>query len=471
MGGEAVTATSNPGVEVNDIQGVVASGYGHLPVAQFVLLHVRPSDDGRVDGAKAWLARVAARVTDARGRKDDHSTNLAITHHGLLALRVRPDVANAFAAEFISGMATPDRSRALGDTGVNAPERWAWGGASTTPIDLVLMLYATDAAALDRLARSYLDDLATAQLVEVRRLTSSMLSATEPFGFADGRSQPSIDGVGPAGLPADTVQPGEFLLGYPNEYGQFAPSPLVAAAYDPGGLLAVPGRRERDLGRNGTYLVLRELSQDVDGFWAFLTDATRRPDGSADRDAATYLAAKMVGRWPSGAPLVLAPYADDPALAANNDFAYFAEDRDGLRCPVAAHIRRANPRDSLPPKPGTDASVAVGKRHRIIRRGRARGSLDGTPVEPGLYFVGLNASLRRQFEFIQGTWCGNPNFEGLYDEPDPIISTRSGRSFRIPDRPVRRRVRDLPAFVTVQGGGYFFLPGLRALQYIARSTP
>jgi deferrochelatase/peroxidase EfeB len=244
---------------------------------------------------------------------------------------------------------------------------------------------------------------------------------------------------------------------------------VVAPADDPSGLLAVPGQRERDLGRNGTYLVLRELSQDVEGFWAFLAEATRRPDGSADKDAATYLAAKMVGRWPSGAPLVLAPYMDDPALGTNNDFGYYADDRMGLRCPLGAHIRRANPRDSLPPRPGTDASVAVGKRHRIIRRGRARGSLDGAAVDPGLYFVALNASLRRQFEFIQGTWCGNPKFEGLYDDPDPIISTEPGRTFRVPDRPVRRRVGDLPAFVSVVGGAYFFLPGVRALRYIART--
>jgi Dyp-type peroxidase family len=464
-----VSAGSAPALDVNDIQGLVASGYGHLPVAQFVLLRVQPDGDGRADRARVWLNRVADHVTDARGRKDDHSTNIAVTHHGLLALGMRPDVANAFAPEFVGGLTAPTRSRALGDSGASAPERWAWGGPGSMPVDLVLMLYAADSAGLDRLAGSYMDDLAGNQLAEVRRLTSSMLSATEPFGFADGLSQPSIDGLGPAGRPADTLRAGEFLLGHANEYGQMPPSPVVAPADDPSGLLAVPGQRERDLGRNGTYLVLRELSQDVEGFWAFLADATRRPDGSADKDAATYLAAKMVGRWPSGAPLVLAPYMDDPALATNNEFGYYADDRMGLRCPIGAHIRRANPRDSLPPRPGTDASVAVGKRHRVIRRGRARGSLEGASVDPGLYFVALNASLRRQFEFIQGTWCGNPKFEGLYDDPDPIIATETGRTFRIPDRPVRRRVRDLPTFVTVVGGAYFFLPGVRALRYIART--
>src|SRR5207237_396510 len=107
---------------------------------------------------------------------------------------------------------------------------------------------------------------------------------------------------------------------------------------------------------------------DVEGFWAFLDEATRRADGTSDRQAAVKLAAKMVGRWPGGAPLVLSPDVDDPALAGANDFAYHDADPHGLRCPLGSHVRRANPRDSLQPKPGTDASIAVNKRHRLIRR-------------------------------------------------------------------------------------------------------
>ncbi len=298
-----------------------------------------------------------------------------------------------------------------------------------------------------------------------------MLGTKEPFGFADGLSQPTIDGLGAAGRPADTIRAGEFLLGYPNEYGLYPPSPVLANSDDPRGILAAPGQRTRDLGRNGTYLVFRELRQDVDGFWAYLTDATKRPDGSRDAAAATRLAAKMVGRWPSGAPLVLAPDADDPSVATSNEFAYFTADRDGLRCPVGAHIRRANPRDSLPPKPGSDSSVAVGKRHRIVRRGRERApSVEGAPPDRGLHFLCLNASIRRQFEFIQGTWCDNPKFEGLYDDRDPIISAQSGGSFRVPNVPVRERYTDLPSFVTVLGGAYLFLPGVRAVRYLASLT-
>jgi Dyp-type peroxidase family len=452
-------------LELDDIQGIVAAGYGHLPAACFVLLRIEPDAHGRASAANAWLGRLADRVAVAKSRQDDHCTNVAFTHHGLTAFGLSPAVADTFSAEFVEGMATPHRSRALGDTALSAPANWSWGGPGNAAVDAVLMLYAKDAAALEQLYQSHVSEFATSQLVEVKRLGTAELSATEPFGFADGISQPLIDGLGSSGLPADTIKPGEFILGYENEYGLLPGSPLVADDVDPNGILARDRDRSgRDLGRNGTYLVFRELRQDVEGFWAFLEESTRRPDGSSDRAEATRLAAKMVGRWPSGAPLALAPEADDPSLARANDFGYFHDDRDGLRCPIGAHIRRANPRDSLAPKPGSAASIAVGKRHRIIRRGRERA---GGPGDHGLHFVCLNASLARQFEFIQGTWCNNPKFDGLYDDRDPLVTSESGHTFKIPGTPVRTRVTELPSFITVLGGAYFFLPGVRTLRFLA----
>lgn len=461
-----------PTLELDDIQGIVAAGYAHLPSACFVLLRVEPDADGRAREAKAWLTRVADRVTTARQRQDRQSTNVALTHHGLIALGLDPEAAGSFAAEFVDGMTAPNRSRWLGDTGESAPANWRWGGHGNPVVDVVLMLYAAADESLEELYRSHVSDLGARRLVEVARLGTSVLGPTEPFGFADGIAQPVVDGLGATGPPADTVQPGEFILGYRNEYGLTPVSPTVADADDPGGVLApAPGEGRRDLGRNGTYLVFRELRQDTEGFRAFLDESTRRPDGSSDPAAATRLAAKMVGRWPSGAPLVLAPHADDPALGRANDFGYFRDDRDGLRCPVGAHIRRANPRDSLDPDPGSAASIAVGKRHRIIRRGRERGP-NGTPgaAEPadrGLHFVCLNANLARQFEFIQGTWCNNPKFAGLYEDRDPLVTTEPDQTFRVPGRPVRTRYTGIPSFVRVVGGAYFFLPGVRALRFLA----
>jgi Dyp-type peroxidase family len=457
---------------LDDIQGIVAAGYGHLPAACFVLLGIRPGEDGRAPAANAWLARLAADVTAACQRQDDRGVQVAFTHHGVTALGLSPAAAGAFATEFVAGMAEPNRSRALGDVGDSAPARWAWGGPQTPAVDILLMLYAKDGAALDRLYRTYTGALAGSELVEVSRLGTIDLGTAEAFGFADGISQPSIDGLGAAARAADTIKAGEFLLGYANEYGQYPPSPMLGGGDDPAGVLAA-GRSpsERDFGRNGTYLVFRELRQDVDGFLAFLDAATRRPDGTSDQAAALHLAAKMVGRWPSGAPLVLAPDHDDTSLATANDFGYFHEDRDGLRCPIGAHIRRANPRDSLPPKPGSEESIAVGKRHRLIRRGRQRGPAagDGSPPprsDRGIHFICLNASIARQFEFIQGTWCDNPKFGGLYDDRDPLVSTVPGQTFRVPGTPVRARYTDLPSFITVVGGAYFFLPGVRAVRYL-----
>jgi deferrochelatase/peroxidase EfeB len=191
-----------------------------------------------------------------------------------------------------------------------------------------------------------------------------------------------------------------------------------------------------------------------------------------------------MGRWPSGAPLVMAPEGEDPALSDENDFAYHALDPHGYRCPKGSHVRRAHPRDSLDPEPGSHDSIQIGKRHRILRRGRQYGTWV-SPLVPGarsqgtekdedrgLYFICLNANLARQFEFVQHTWINNPKFDGLYDDSDPVVAGRStaGRTFTMPTPPVRKRVTGLPSFVTVRGGAYFFLPGIRAVRYLASLT-
>ena len=259
----------------------------------------------------------------------------------------------------------------------------------------------------------------------------------------------------------NTIQPGEFVVGYANEHGQFAQAP--------------------DFGRNGSYLVFRQFQQDVRGFWRFADGATRNPDGSSNEARRTWLAAKLVGRWPSGAPLVKAPDNDDPTLATDNDFAYAANDPYGFGCPVGAHIRRGNPRDSLEPGPGTQQSIAVGKHHRLIRRGREYGA----PVDPttlftdgpaagddadrGLHFICLCSDIARQFEFIQHTWLMSTKFSGLYDDADPLVGAppTSGGTFTVQAQPLRHRYSGLSRFVTVRGGAYFFLPGILATKSLA----
>ncbi|MEU2513031.1 Dyp-type peroxidase [Streptomyces syringium] len=462
-------------LDLDDMQGLITRGYGGLRWASFLMLSI--TDPA---GARAALGQLTPRVTNGRAEPPETAVNLAFTSDGIRLLGLEAPGHDGFPEEFVSGMTDPNRSRLLGDTGENAPRYWRWGGPATPPVHALALLYARDEAGLGRLEAEVRHiALATGGLTEITRLGTAELTEREPFGFRDGISQPLVEGLPRAtaaraqGTGGDeVVKAGEFVLGYPNEYGLLTDRPLLPPPHDSAGLLPrVPGGTDADLGHNGSYLVFRQLHQDVDAFWNYLDEATRHPDGSGDPAARDALAARMVGRWPGGAPLVNAPLRDDPDRATDNDFGYFATDRDGLRCPLGAHVRRANPRDSLDPRPGSAASVAIGRRHRILRRGRAYA--DGGPEgEQGLHFLCLNANISRQFEFIQHTWLNNPNFNGLYDSPDPLVAPRSHRrsTFTEQARPLRTRHLDLPQFVSVRGGAYFFLPGLRALRYLCTAT-
>ena len=444
------------GIDAAEVQGLLVRGYGRLPHACYLLLAVTDAASTRTL-LSGWADEVGT------GGPDDAPTalNIAFTAPGLVAIGLPPEVVTGgFAAPFTEGMVDEHRSRILGDVGAADPRHWAWGGPGTPPVHLLLLVYAATAELLaDRV--SALRARWASALELVAELPTDPLGATEAFGFVDGLSQPRLAGFSDTG---DGLPTGEFVLGHRNAYGQVTDRPLLAADTDPAGLLPRDADGAADLGRGGSYLVLRQLRQDVDTFQEFLRERTRTPDGAEDPEAQTRLAARMVGRWPSGAPLVLAPDRDDPALATA-DFGYHAADPDGLRCPLGAHIRRANPRDSLEPRPGSDESRALTDRHRLLRRGRGYTRGD----ERGLHFVCLVANITRQFEFVQHTWVGNPVFNGLQDQADPLVAARTSGSTHFVEqaRPVRRRHRDLPEFVRVRGGGYFFLPAPSALRYLA----
>jgi deferrochelatase/peroxidase EfeB len=297
---------------------------------------------------------------------------------------------------------------------------------------------------------------------------------------------------------------GEFLLGYPNEYGKITDRPLL----EPDGattdlLNAEDAPAKKDLARNGTYLVMRQLEQDVRGFWKFLHEQAHGNIADANE-----LGAKMVGRTRGGDPLVpvqTEPIAGtDPRTVAQNQFTY-ESDPVGARCPFGAHVRRTNPRNSdfperrpnvlrklmimlgFGPKGFYDDLTSSVRFHRILRRGREYGpellpeeALQSAPPNEsprGLHFICLNANISRQFEFLQNAWIANSKFSGVTGESDPLLGNRESipgcpvtGNFTIPgDGTLRRRVSGLPQFVTVRGGGYFFLPSLRALRYFARA--
>ena len=472
-------------LELSEIQAIVTSGFGHLPHAQFLFLAVADRK-----AAQAWLAAITPQIGTS-ARRPQHSpkphmvAQVALTARGLQAFGLTPDAMRTFPREFTIGMADPERAKVLGDSLESAPEQWEIGGSASPDVHLLLLIYASSAEQMHAATATYLPDVAAAGLHELYRQATYRASVAEPFGFRDGIAQPAIDGAPTPVLPGQAViKPGEFILGYENEYGQQPPMPTVTNEQDVAQVLVADpqARGRKSFGRNGTFLVVRKLAQDVAGFWAFVDQQARQPDGTVDAAKRELCAAKLVGRWRSGAPLTLAPTHDDPELGKdarrNDDFLYMPTDAEGFGCPVGSHTRRTNPRDTQQPNPAR--SLVITNRHRVLRRARpyqdsgpprSTGDADGVAV--GLVFMCINADIQRQFEFVQQTWINNPKFNGLYDNKDPLIgdnnATLAGTgSMTIQRRPVRQKVDGIPRFVTVKGGGYFFLPAISALQFLAR---
>jgi Dyp-type peroxidase family len=466
---------------VNDIQGLLLSGYGKLPYACYLFVQFHD-----VTRARAWLRKLLPAVTNAVKPEDDVRTrrnlNIAFTMDGLRLLGVTGDSEVTFTREFREGMAgrpllggaPTSRSRALGDTGSSAPGCWQFGGIHNERIDAVLLMYAGSEAAIEAMCEAYCPRTSKSLVREVYRQTTPKYKQTEPFGFRDGISQPTIHCNQMKPVPGETTVPaGEFLFGYEDAYGHIPFSPAVSRSTDVASVLEpIAGNPpQADFGKNGTFLVIRKLAQDVRGFWKFCESAAC-PAGQTPKDSdVEHVAAKLMGRWKSGAPLTLARKTDNPAFDAddprNNVFSYSGEDPQGDRCPIGAHIRRCNPRDTM--EKVAAKSIELVNRHRILRRGRPYRDLDNK--EEGMMFVALNASIQRQFEFIQQTWLNNPTFAGLCNDKDPVAGDNDGTGQMILQRlPARRRLTNVPRFVTVRGGGYFFLPGIKALEYLANST-
>jgi Dyp-type peroxidase family len=458
-------------LELSDIQGIAITGYSYLPATRYLFYAVDSAAPVR-----KWLADLAPKITTEtrrpRGSANPNTSlvSVAFTSDGLRILGVPADSLATFLPEFNDGMA--HRASLLGDTGSNAPAFWDVGGPQKR-IDLMVILYAKDSTEIEKL----IDDLGTPQELREIYHQDAMFSEREPFGFRDGISQPGLEGSPVPLLPGQSeIKAGEFLLGYENEYKQTPIMPTIDAIIDQKNSLPRNLKQydRRNLGQNGSYLVVRKLVQDVVGFWKFFEDEAKAENASDIDLAKTQLASKCVGRWPSGAPLVVAPNEDDIKLGGdddrNNVFDFMTNDQWGFACPIGSHIRRANPRDSLLPTP--DASMNTIRRHRIIRRGRAIGEQPQGAAEPraagierGLMFVCLNADFEQQFEFIQRNWINGTAFGGLSGERDPLLGY-SG-TVTIPEHPIRRSLKKVPQFVTNRGGGYFFLPGIKALELLA----
>ncbi|MDF3071672.1 MAG: hypothetical protein K0R38_7273 [Polyangiaceae bacterium] len=463
-------------MERADVQGLMLFAYRQHPRSRFFLLRFAGGNP------REWLRRVLTDVTSGDEEKHEpYRFNVAFSARGLAALGLDEEDLLTFQREFVQGMSHPERSHVLGDRYSDAPEQWQWGNEAE-PVDAVAMLYAQSeedlhgrSAELEKL----LEKFGIAARIEDVALGEG---GREHFGFADGLAQPFVKGSGRKRKPGESkLATGELVLGYENAYGKVNEVPSAkrrrGTREHP---YFVAGSTSRvQLGHNGTYLVVRKLRQDVAGFWQYCWDAARAEQAPDVAARAKLIAARMVGRWPNGVPLVEAPEAERPPRASLNDFGFRELDPDGLRCPFGSHIRRANPRDMF----GETAKEGLrdANLHRLVRRGRAYGPKlagelpqrdDG--VERGLYFVALNADLRRQFEFVQQTWLNSCKFAGLSDERDPIVGKDAAdaeerivpRPFTVQARPLRQRHSHVPKVVHVRGGEYFFLPGMRALNYL-----
>lgn len=432
-------------LELDDIQSGVLRPRPSPYAATYILFRIDDAAAGREMMAR--FSRVVSSAADPHSPAGDTWVSVALTFQGLKALGVPQVSLEGFAWEFQQGMVA--RAGALRDSGESSPEHWE-APLGSPDVHVVMAAVAPDSqaleAALDRARPAYeaLDGVTAIWRQDCHALPDE----TEPFGFRDGLNHPSVEGSGIPGTdPHETpLKAGEFVLGYRDEMGGFAsvPQPDV-------------------LGRNGTYVVFRKLHQRVAEFRKYIQG---QASGVEDEEL---VAAKMMGRWRSGAPLALCPLHDDPAIGAaaerRNDF-HYADDPTGYLTPLGSHVRRANPRDA--------AIAGEVRLHRMIRRGAAYGPLlpkgvtEDDGADRGLMFTFVGAHPKRQFEFVQSEWINDGVFAGLAGARDPVAATVAGDEvYSIPKRPIPRRLKGLPQFVVTRGGEYCFMPSLSALRWLA----
>lgn len=427
---------------------------------QHFLIHRSPALAARYEflafrdpaAGRAWVKGISEKVSSAAavraGQAGSRWVTVAFTWNGLRVLGVDQRSLATFPEEFCQGMAA--RADILGTTGTNHPDHWT-GGLASANLHAIAILFARDVPERERCRVEHEQFVSQCKGVEI--LSSLDLEAIQPFayakehfGYRDRLSAPVIEGTGEEPIPGSgpPLKAGEFFLGYPDEEGEepALPQPKI-------------------LSRNGSYLAYLKMEEHVGAFREFLREHGNTPEEQE------LIAAKLMGRWRSGAPLVLSPEKDDAAIAGDpqrtNNFDYGTMDPYGYACPLGSHIRRMNPRDT---------AVNV-QRRQMIRRGGTYGPPlpEGAPEdgrERGIAaFIGC-ASLVRQFEFAMNVWVNDPEFHELGNERDPFVGTQDGTyDITIPKRPIRKKIKGLLAFTTIRGGAYFFLPGMKALNYLA----
>ena len=516
-------------VQWENVQGIMLRGY---PDYKFgVHLMMKFGSDSLAKNSnerKSWLDQLLTEITfakiadqsnknekcikpivdDKKSKIEQKNENtvqfVAFTASGFKALGWGNDFLKTFPIEFQEGMNSKRCAETLGDT----PEEWDWGGPNNSAVHMLLIIYSKTKCDLTYQVNKF----CASSCVEVVKKQDATFMHHEHFGFRDGISQPVIDGTYRSesrNIPErDIVKPGEFVLGYVNEIGGLALSPSISCKYDPFNNLPVANvlatnpetsaseeiQNRRDFGKNGTYLVLRQLEQKVNEFDEAVEKIAKsiNPEQETEDSNSKYkntqlhewVAAKLMGRWKNGRSITLYPELDGDHkpdvknAEKENDFSYAKDDAFGYGCPIGSHVRRSNPRDTIAEEP--KKSEAMVKRHRILRRGRLYGiepdceqcgyKSDNNYDKKGIMFMCLNAKIERQFEFIQQSWLNQSKFQGVINEVDPISAHSKHKTpMTIQANPIRIRTEPLDRFVTVRGGAYFFLPGKKALENLAQN--
>ena len=452
-------------LNATDIQGFVLRGY-NLPVARYIFL--RLEDAKR---ARDLIHRLLSQITTGQrwdGGKPQSTLNIGFTFRGLERLELPLATLITFPVEFQQGMGL--RAELLGDMGVSAPDRWdsLW---HEDHVHVWLGINGQTAEALDACqaaVQSTLDETGGATLLGFQNAAAQVINGkpttSEHFGFTDGFGNPEYLGVDRSSQPGQgkllddgktwaPLATGELLLGYADEAGELpvAPVPHLLAA-------------------NGTFMVYRKLHQNLATFRTWLDRQSALYGGGKEK-----LAAKLIGRWRDGTPIELSPDKPDSGIAQDpnrsTNFTYGA-DAAGTRCPMGAHIRRVHPRDAF----GFNGRLI--NRRRITRRGLPYGPVaeEGQPVadtdDRGVIFMALNASLSRQFEFVQQQWVQYGNDSHLGNDKDVLMGNHGGHGRFVvqgdstPGNPPFV-CSHLPDFVELRGGDYFFLPSITALGMMA----
>lgn len=500
--GNASRSTADPEIDLANVQGNVLAGF-NKDHQRFLFFRL-----GDTERARTWLATIVDETATseevlafnnlfsrARARRGGEAgtpqaswLNVALTHAGLAALGVPGTELSMFPVAFRQGMAA--RAQLIGDVDESAPAHWV-GPFASADVHGLLLLAADVPSALDELASVHTRRMA-GHGVQVVFDDTGRVRADQPghehFGFKDGVSQPGIRGLTRRQNPADDQQgvpgqdllwPGEFVLGYPTQIRTPDPKSDESGNVNPGPI----SRSSPAWTADGSYLVFRRLRQDVAGFRNFLAGAAADQGVSEER-----LGAKLVGRYPSGAPLERIadaaksfdpskadPSRKDPTILDArkiSNFEFAGDDADGKLVPRAAHIRKAYPRNEKTPT-GGEADTQT---HRIMRRGipygesfregSPPGSAAGADADRGLLFLGYQASLERQFEFVVSQWFNKPDHPQRGDGHDPILSQVATKTFKLPGgRPDHLTMQP---FIFTTGGAYLFQPSITALRRLAR---